>query len=347
MPSLIEPAQLKLLREKNRFTQDTLAKASKIGVATIKRIEAFKRQYVARESIAERLAKALGVDIDVLSQMPNNAAEAKSSPETESAFRSLGYRRLGMMIDPETRHAFNMVEHLYGISMKSQILMAPLFAALLIEGSFSWRRKRMEAIQETIGKLRELAGGHVSWAAKGRDDFDEGFEGERESILARDTFGENVAEIAFDCGYDPTEENPFADYLQLFAAETWANDPEAKNNSMNPNIHIESGFGYKIYGGLPSFAIGASEFYRLTKGDPYAEHAIKCGHMRIKDIPPELLLDDREADRLALLKASIPAEELPSIVDIRNFVLSDEQIADLRSRNANAPMPTPQGDAHG
>jgi hypothetical protein len=117
--------------------------------------------------------------------------------------------------------------------------MAPLFAALLAEGSLAWRRKRVEAIEEASAALQELGGGHCSFVyAAWR--VDEGTAEERESIAKRDLFGVQASEQAFDCGYNRSANNPFADYLEKFASEAQAQ-----------TITFDKGFGWKTSEGLP------------------------------------------------------------------------------------------------
>ena len=187
------------------------------------------------------------------------------------------------MVDTETMLAFDMVQHIYGIPIQSQIEMAPLFAALLAEGSLAWRRKRVEAIEEASAKLQELGGGHCSFVyAAWR--VDEGTDEERKSIAKRDLFGVQASEQAFDCGYDRSKNNPFADYLEKFASEAQAQ-----------TITFDKGFGWKASEGLPEYRIGADIIER---------------HVRLKDVPNELLGDGKKAERVAWMIERIPGEEL-------------------------------------
>jgi hypothetical protein len=75
------------------------------------------------------MAKVLGVSIEDLSRAPSE------TKDVEESLRKFGYRPVRQMVDAETALAFNMVQHIYGIPIRCQIEMAPLFAALLAEGS--------------------------------------------------------------------------------------------------------------------------------------------------------------------------------------------------------------------
>ncbi len=297
MTTPIHPEALKTYRARKHWTQEQLADAtqgpSRVSLPTIKRVESTKGStYPANDRVAEVLAKALGVSIEDLSRGPSEAEDR------EESLRKFGYRPLRTMVDAETALAFNMVQHIYGIPIRSQIEMAPLFAALLAEGSLAWRRKRVEAIGEASAKLQELGGGHCSFVyAAWR--VDEGAVEERDSITKRDVFGIQASEQAFDCGYDRSANNPFADYLEKFASEAQAQ-----------TITFDKDFGWKTSEGLPKYRIGAEIIERLTGEDPDAEYALLRGHVRLKDIPDELLGDGKGAERVAWMVKRIPGEEL-------------------------------------
>ena len=62
----INPMQLKSLRIQRRLSSKELAKKSNVSERQISRIERFETDYNAREYTAERLARALGVEVDAL-----------------------------------------------------------------------------------------------------------------------------------------------------------------------------------------------------------------------------------------------------------------------------------------
>lgn len=331
MATPIHPETLKAYRTRKHWTQEQLADATrgphKVSLPTIKRIESTKANtYPANDRVAEALAKVLGISVEDLAKGPSETGDH------EESLRKFGYRPLRTMIDAETALAFNMVQHIYGIPVRSQIEMAPLFAALLAEGSLAWRRKRVEAIEEASSKLQELGGGHYSFVyAAWR--VDEGTAEEHESIIKRDLFGVQASEQAFDCGYDRSANNPFADYLEKFANEAQAQ-----------TITFDKDFGWKTSEGLPAYRIGADIIERLTADDPDAEYALLRGHVRLKDIPEELRSDDKEAERVAWMIARIPDEELTVRKAER-----DERMARIGSIDLGdmAPLQNrPEGDDH-
>jgi len=297
MTTPIQPEALKAYRARKHLTQEQLADATrgpnKVSLPTIKRIETTKDgAYPANDRVAEALAKALRVSVEDLSRLPSK------SEDQEDSLRKHGYRPLRTMIDEDTSLAFNMVQSIFGIPIRSQIVMAPLFAALLAEGSLAWRRKRVEAIEEASAKLRELGGGHFSFVGFAHR-VDDGNVEECKSIAKTDLFGVHASEEAFDWGYDPSANNPFADYLEVFANEAQAQ-----------SIKFDREFGWKTSEGLPFYRIGADVIEQLTGGDPDAEYALARGHVRLKDIPDQLRGGDREAERIAWMIQRVPGEEL-------------------------------------
>ena len=282
MTTSIHPEALKAFRARKHWTQEQLADATKgqkkVSLPTIKRIESTKEStYPANDRVAEALAKALGVGIEDFSKAPSE------EEDREATLRKSGYRPLRTMLDAETSLAYYMVQHIYGVPIRSQIEMAPLFTALLAEASLAWRRERVAEIEAAADRLMDLGDGHFSFANAAYRSLD-GAADERKSIERRDLFGEHVGPDAFDLGYDPSQNNPFSDFLEHLAKKT-----EAKT------ISFDTDFGWKTSDGLPAYRIGADIIEHLTGGDPDAEYAILRGHVRLKDIPKDLLGDEKGA----------------------------------------------------
>jgi transcriptional regulator with XRE-family HTH domain len=292
---------LKALRGRRKWNQQQLSDATRgrltVSVPTIKRVEGKgENLYLANARTAEGLAQALGVPVEALSQVPTGVEEA------ENELRKHGYHTLRTMIDAEAALAYRMVQHFYGISIRSQVLMAPLFAALLAEGSLAWRRKRVAEIEDAAAKLSSLGGGHFSFAyAACRAE--DGAEAERKSIEMSDLFGRHAPEEAYNFGYDPSENNPFVDYLKEFTQQI-----ESKNVSFETDD-----YGWKTEEGLPHYRIGKEVIESFTGLDMCAEYALLRGHVRIKDVPKELLADEREGERIGWIVSRIPPEELAEL----------------------------------
>lgn len=301
MTTQIYPEALRSCRDRLHWTQKKLSdgkakdkdgKVRGVSLATIKRIEAHKDgPYPANDGVAYILAKILGVTTEQLGKQPSDDAD------NEVALRKFDYRPLRTMISRDTAIAFKRVRDIFGISIQSQVEMAPLFAALLAEGSLDWRRKRVGAIEDAAANLMAMAGGHFSFAAAAYRAEDGAF-GERQSIGKRDLFGEHLPDETYDFGYDPSKHNPFADYLAAFAEEIEAT-----------TVTFGSDFGWMTSEGFPEYRIGEKIVAQLTQGDPDAEYTLEQEYTDIAAIPDGL----SDEERVAWLIAQIPSEKLEEI----------------------------------
>lgn len=288
---------LKVLRKRHGMSQVDLSRATdgleRVSVSTIKRIESANGDYDANARVIKNLAEVLKVRPEDLAEEP------RAQDDSEKRLREFGYRPLKAVVDGETALAFQMVEHLYGIPIRSQILMAPLFAALLAEGSLSWRRERLAEIDEAAGQLMASGGGHLSFAYAAYR-VQDGSADEADSIEKRDLFGKEVGQDTFELGFNPSQNNPFADYLRNFANVSGATgiafDPDELGDWKTPE-------------GLPEYRIGAEFIKNLTGGDSWAEFALLRGFARIRDIPEDLAGEEATEARVEWLASKVPTEE--------------------------------------
>ena len=291
----IHPETLKTLRNRSGLSQKALAGATqgrhRVGVATIKRIEASDMPRDVRSHTAQCLARALGISVEELS------GEPRDDGESEGKLRFFGYRPIKGAIKAENALSFEMVEHLYGVPVDRQIAVAPLLLALMAEGSLAWRREKLAAIDEAVEKLDSLASsaGHLSFAyAVGAAN---GSIAERESIEKRDLFGRQASDFAYQKGYNPNENNPFVDYLRTLATRI-----EFDDNQIDIDSDIFSD-------DLPDYRIGASVVEKTAGDDRQAYYAMSRGHAKVKDIPEDLLGEDRKDERIAWMILRIPDKE--------------------------------------
>ena len=321
----IHPEILKGLRKRSGLSsQEALARASKVGVATIKRIEASEEAYEARSLVAERLAHALGVTVEALSGEPGENRKG------ERILRYLGYRQVKPLLDSDTALSCDVVEHLYGVPADRQIALAPLLFALMAEGSLAWRQEQIDAVDEAAKKLSSLSESarHLSFVANGDIDIGSGLE--HESIAKRDVFGFHIHEDSYQKGYDPNETNPFADYLRSFAERVQSDD-------------IQIDVGLDIIDGLPRYRIGEDLTEEMTGEDRLALYAMSRGHARMKDIPEALLGEDGKEDRIAWMVSRIPGKERKEFEEQeREFEALRKKVGiDLSGTTGDAPSPEP------
>lgn len=212
----IDPKSLHRLRDKQGLTRPQLAERSGINKRTIQRLENEPQQcQKSRKDTLERLAKALGVKPGVLTgELPPPEFDKVPDPERV---------QIGAQVAPKVRLAYDLIRRRYGVSATEIITMAPLFFALLAEGSLAWRREKLEELKEGIDRLNQIDGfwreNYFPFAVT-VDDND--IKAEEDSIdKANDKanlFGEHLLGcVTYDL--DPSRDNPFASYLRKLKAE--------------------------------------------------------------------------------------------------------------------------------
>lgn len=316
----ILPKALKFHRERFPMSQDALATASGVSKKTIARLETGKTSS-PNANTAQRLASALKVRPEELGQEPR-----EGEGDRERAIRKYGLRPIKGLVDGDTALAFQMVESQYGIPVSSQIKMAPLFAAILAEGSLAWRREKLAAVEEAASQLHSLGGGHLSFAYAAYRALD-ACPDEKASIEKRDLFGKDISEDNFNLGFDPSEHNPFADYLR---------ECVSKFNPAAIEFDRE-GSELKTPEGIPEYRIWGGLLDEITGGDEWAEYALKRGHTRIRDIPEGLLSEDAKTERIAWLAAKIPTEDRAE---------HEKYLAELADLLGNIELSSMKGEDH-
>ncbi|MCY4259817.1 MAG: helix-turn-helix transcriptional regulator [Rhodobacteraceae bacterium] len=302
---VINPEILKSLRRQANLSQTKLAEVARVGKATIARIEGGKGS--ANTTTVTRLADALGVSP---TDMADGPARTADSFDRERECRRLGYRRLKTIVRETTALSFRMVEKRYGISWQQQIELAPLFSALLAEGSLAWRKEQMEQAEKAAKVLEDADYGHCMFM-KGTMRAEAGVAAEQESIEQFDIFGKITLE---DSDRDPCLPwtDPFSRYLQHLVERSGSqsikvlpHDDESKIDGWNwtTAVHL------KDHAGL-EYSIDAAELERLTGGDRWAMMALTRSHVKLDDIPDKLMGEDAAADRIAWLGRQVPQSEV-------------------------------------
>ena len=216
----IDPKSLRSIRQKQGLTRPQLAERAKITVRTIQRLENEPQQCrKSRKDTLERLAKALGVKEDVLtSELAFH--ESGKAPVSASERERV---QIGAQIVPKVRLAYDLIKRRYGVSATEIINMAPLFFALLAEGSLAWRREKLKELKEGIDRLKEIDGfwreNHFPFAVTVDDNDIEAEEDSIDKINDKaNLFGEHLLGcVTYDL--DPSTDNPFASYLRKLKAE--------------------------------------------------------------------------------------------------------------------------------
>ena len=292
----INPERLRRLRKEKGLSRAKLARRSKVSERTIQRLEnESKRTQTNREYTLGCLAKVLGVEEGVLTgDMP--FPDASKTPDPERV-------QIGAQVAPKARLAYDLVKRRYGVSATEIINMAPLFFALLAEGSLARRLENLKEAREAIGRLEQLEDevGHsifmgATTVALNADT------AEDESIAKADLFGEQLltaSQYTFvDEPFDPSTENPFATHLRRLAADL-----------DRPGV-VKVERGDLSYGApwlkFPDYDICDDELDDTTNGSPDARRALETGFARLSDIPGNLEGEDADGERAAWLEDRLP-----------------------------------------
>ncbi len=288
----INPETLKRFRERANLSQEGLAQKSGVSKKTIARIETGRSS--ANTNTVRRVAEALGVTPRQLAENPQDAEK------DAELMRYFGFSTRKITFGDHTNLASQMVESHYGISEEVQILLAPLFVALLAEGSFAWRKQRLDEADRAVAMLLGVARDHLSFAGA-TSRVENGLEQERQSIAKRDVFGTDTTNYSVSMGHDPEERNPFTAYLKFLAKQS--------GSSVIGFDSEDRWLTYDLASSLPGYSILSGELERLTDGDRLAVIALGRRHVRVQDIPEHLLGDDATRERVSWLAEMVPQAE--------------------------------------
>lgn len=290
MKMVIDGRKLIQLRQQLTLTQMQLSERAGVGVATIKRIESLKQPSQHHRHVAERLAKAFGVEVAELAKPPSTNGDADP--------RQFGFREIRLPLRGTTLLAFDAVASVYGISLRSQIEMAPLFTALLAEACLAWRRERNAEIRDQAQLLSVQGTGHFAFA-QAADRIRECADAEDASIARKDIFGRFLPEDSLEFGYDLDETNPFADYLADLASKVALT-----------TLELHPGRGFDTKEGLPEYEVPEELLDEISGGDADARFGLTHGFVRLGDVPQDLLAAHRKAERARWVKDRIPPDAL-------------------------------------
>lgn len=313
----INPETLKDFRTKAGLSQQGLAEFSRVSKKTIARIESGTSS--VNTNTLTRLAKALNIKPEQL-----------SNPTGMEENLLLGYRTVKLTLPENLLLALDMVEKYYGISAGMQLRLAPLFTALLIEGSLVWRKRKLEAAEEAFDKLNEsLKGRNPFTAISGGEDIEMFLPSERESINQRDFFGKmiDLDDLGWWCGeglndsdlpYFSVPSNneegktfhcdPFQQYLKYLAS---------KLDEDMIQLHGESEKNPFVINSLEwiDYTINSSELEDITGGSFYARKALQGRYTNLEDIPEDLLGKEAKDKRIEWLENQIPQEKRDEFED--------------------------------
>lgn len=281
----IVPQRLRRLRKERGLSREVLASRSHVSPKQIQRLEDPKHASAnVRPNTLHRLARALDVRPEELTGEP----PAPENPKT---------LRIGAALSPGVRLAYELIERRYGVGVGHILNMAPLYFALLAEGSLSWRRAELEELRDAISRVDQLGdharkrfARHAFWAQE--DSFDE------EAAIARgDLFNDPLPS---DYRYDPDENwdgSPFADYLRKLADDL--GKPELVD--LDPYSHGR----VAALPGVPGYRIYTEDLLKVAPLESDAMYALHAGDAGLSDIPDALMADGAGAHRHEWLEARL------------------------------------------
>ena len=281
----INPERLHELRKRKRLTRQRLSNLAGIHARTIQRLENDPdRCQKTREDTLNCLAKALDVEPGVLTG-------ELTLPEFDKAPVVNSKRvQIGAQVALKARLAYDLVKRRYGVSATDIINMAPLFFALLAEGSLARRREKLQIAHDGLDRLLD--------SGIALDVIDDPIRYEQESVDKADIFGEHRLSDEFGPEpFDPSEDNPFASYLH-----------KLKGKLDIPGIVDVDGGDLKFGSPakFPDYDICRDELDRIANGSPYARRALETYYARLSEIPEELMAEDAGEERAKWLEDRLP-----------------------------------------
>ena len=293
----IDPDRLRCLRQEKGLTRPELARLSGIAVRTIQRLENEPQQSKkSQEHTLTKLSHALGVQTGVLTG-ESPLSESNKPPDSERV-------QIGAQIAPKARLAYDLVRRRYGVSATEIINMAPLFFALLAEGSLARRREELE---EGSGHLQQIHSGHGVFV-DALVVAEMAMEEERESIKKKDLFGHRLGENTGSPVFDPSKNNPFASYLRGLKDEL----------AITGIVEVGDGdLDFSSSLKFPDYDICRDELEDIANGSVNAKWALETGYARLSEIPEELMREDAGEERAKWLEDRLPGA-------IKGFLVEEE-----------------------
>ena len=292
---MLSPNRLRDLRKAKNLSRAALSGLSNVSVRTIQRLEnpAERRSNNPRGNTLARLARALQVEPGVLTgdlPLPDSGKAPASEPRRV---------QVSAEIAPKARLAYDLVKKRYGVSATEIINMAPLFFALLAEGSLARRREKLEEAGEAISRLDQMRDEVGHWIFGGATTVALNANTlEKESIAKADLFGEHLFSDTHgtitDEPFDPSTGNPFTSYLSRLAADL---DDRAVVDVQGGSLRYGTPWGR-----FPDYHLCNAYLHGVTNGSSNARRALETGSVRLSEIPEELMGEDAGEKRAAWLE---------------------------------------------
>ncbi len=296
----IDPERLRTLREQRGLTRLKLAERSKISDRTIQRLENEPQQsQKSHEHTLNSLARALGVEKEpgvLTGELP--LPGSNKIPTDDNSDRV----QIGAQVAPKTRLAYALIKRRYGVGVTEIINMAPFFFVLLAEGSLAWRREKLEDMEEVIGRFvqieselgYEMLGRELGYEILGDLIWEDYVASEEGSIDKGDLFGKDLYHLSGNMPFDPSTNNPFANYLRKMADDLAIPDV----------VDVErDGFSFGSPLKFPGYDVCRKDRELMDK---IVKMCLKTGYARLSDIPDELMAEDAREELAEWIEDKLP-----------------------------------------
>ena len=300
-PAKIKPEVLMTLRNRRGWSRRELAERAGVSPQLIERIESRAEEVSVRPRSLRRLARAFGIEQDVLSGEMQLEAPPPTPDQLAVTLRST----------PGLRLAYELVERRYRATPKDLFVLAPALFVLLAERSLDWRRRKLKKAQKAQRALNKLGSSNSTlYFAKGcyQQAFDWGLGVERASIRKGDVLGKEVWDEHGMMQWGFTEDDilsvtPFADYLEELAKQIDRPELVSFDDMLLANQGVD------VWGANP-YAVCRGNLHEIVGDSRHARWALEWGDVRISEIPEELMpvtgkADDAKDRRVAWLEAKL------------------------------------------
>lgn len=250
------------LLERRKLTLSALDRETPISRATLSRI-ANGHVTDVRESTLERLATALGTDIDTLTG---------PDIENEPSDRLFGRKtQMNVRIADDARNALTLVARRYGMKPADIVHISPFLFLWAAETSLKRRSVALKEVEDRIASLAATSRPkHLDEIITNHWHADDAVLAEQRSINALDLFGTTIPDEHLSHDYEDSEQNPFAVFLKSLADE----------------LGDLAEFDYwSVWWDQPGYQLGDAEALAMTGGDEEAARQITNGFAPLHEMP--------------------------------------------------------------